>query len=250
MAEADILVAARDAGYRRGSAPSFEYVNFQARADACLALIGSKAAAVRDVLLAVAGVITPTTGSLVVRGAELPASHPAGDGAAGRLHALLARGRGARMPRGSVGLGVVSGAFEVEGAFTVEEAVRRERLLRRVRNAGDTLEYLSCFGLATYADRTVASLPPEGRARLSAALACAGGVRVACVDLADPFCAGMMRASAARVVGDLARIAREQSCALVVGTVEPTVAVAADEACALDLDAADALAACKGADAR
>ena len=241
MAEADILVAARDAGYRRGSAPSFEYVNFQARADACLALIGSKAAAVRDVLLAVAGVITPTTGSLVVRGAELSASHPAGDGAAGRLHALLARGRGARMPRGSVGLGVVSGAFEAE---------RRERLLRRVRNAGDTLEYLSCFGLATYADRTVASLPPEGRARLSAALACAGGVRVACVDLADPFCAGMMRASAARVVGDLARIAREQSCALVVGTVEPTVAVAADEACALDLDAADALAACKGADAR
>lgn len=103
-------------------------------------LLSTEHAPARDVLLAVAGLVRPTSGSLVVCGVEL-----AGGASAGRLVALRrVFNPRERLPRAQVGLGVFERVAEVSGAWTVEETVAREARLRahcggavRVRDAAD-----------------------------------------------------------------------------------------------------------------
>ena len=103
-------------------------------------LLSTEHASARDVLLAVAGLVRPTSGSLVVCGAELAGGAPA-SGLAALRRAFAPR---ERLPRAQVGLGVFERVAEVSGAWTVEEAVAREARLRahrggaaRVRGAAD-----------------------------------------------------------------------------------------------------------------
>lgn len=103
-------------------------------------LLSTEHASARDVLLAVAGLVKPTSGSLVVCGAELAGGAPA-SGLAALRRAFAPR---ERLPRAQVGLGVFERVAEVSGAWTVEEAVAREARLRahrggaaRVRDAAD-----------------------------------------------------------------------------------------------------------------
>lgn len=103
-------------------------------------LLSTEHAPARDVLLAVTGLVKPTSGSLVVCGVELAGGVPA-SGLAALLRAFAPR---ERLPRAQVGLGVFERVAEVSGAWTVEEAVAREARLRahrggaaRVRDAAD-----------------------------------------------------------------------------------------------------------------
>lgn len=103
-------------------------------------LLSTDHAPARDVLLAVAGLVRPTSGSLVVCGVELAGGAPA-SGLAALRRAFAPR---ERLPRAQVGLGVFERVAEVSGAWTVEEAVAREARLRahrggaaRVRDAAD-----------------------------------------------------------------------------------------------------------------
>lgn len=111
-------------------------------------LLSTEHAPARDVLLAVTGLVKPTSGSLVVCGVELAGGAPA-SGLAALRRALAPRGR---LPRAQVGLGVFERVAEVSGAWTVEEAVAREARLRahrggaaRVRDAVGT-NGSSCAG--------------------------------------------------------------------------------------------------------
>lgn len=104
-------------------------------------LLSTEHASARDVLLAVAGLVRPTSGSLVVCGTELAGGAPA-SGLAALRRAFAPR---ERLSRAQVGLGVFERVAEVSGAWTVEEAVAREARLRahrggaaRVRGAAGT----------------------------------------------------------------------------------------------------------------
>lgn len=104
-------------------------------------LLSTDHAPARDVLLAVTGLVKPTSGSLVVCGVELAGGAPA-SGLAALRRAFAPR---ERLPRARVGLGVFERVAEVSGAWTVEEAVAREARLRahrggaaRVRDAEGT----------------------------------------------------------------------------------------------------------------
>ena len=225
------VVAARDATYTARGYRSFEFATFEAHPGRVLALVSSERNAARDLVLALGGLVRPTSGSLVVDGVELAA-------AARRLAAP-------RLPRGLVGLGVCTGLLDVDGSSTVEEAVLREMRLRGVRSTAkgaDALEYLAEHHLATHADQGVSQLPPLYRARLSAALACAGGVRLSALDLGDPFTEGLTARDARRVVEELGDIARADGICVVVALHDVEAARAADDICALDIQSAEALA--------
>ena len=92
-------------------------------------LLSTEHAPARDVLLAVTGLVKPTSGSLVVCGVELAGGAPA-SGLAALRRAFAPR---ERLPRAQVGLGVFERVAEVSGAWTVEEAVAREARLRAHR---------------------------------------------------------------------------------------------------------------------
>lgn len=92
-------------------------------------LLSTEHAPARDVLLAVTGLVKPTSGSLVVCGVELAGGAPA-SGLAALRRAFAPR---ERLSRAQVGLGVFERVAEVSGAWTVEEAVAREARLRAHR---------------------------------------------------------------------------------------------------------------------
>ena len=246
----EAVAIARDASYVHGRYRSFEFASFEARGGRVLALVAAGAAPVRDALLAIGGLVRPTSGSLAVLGVELGAGAALpGDGSlAGRARSLLRSARRERLPRGAVGLGVVTGLFGVPSEITVGACVRRELSLRTVRREGAsasdaaTLDHLAAFGLATHVDRTVSGLDADARARLSAALAFAGAPRVACIDLSDPFCCGLSLDQARALISDLHGIAARRGTACIVGVTDPEAARAADERCALDMNSAEALA--------
>lgn len=98
-------------------------------------LLSTDHAPARDVLLAVAGLVIPTSGSLVVCGVELAGGAPA-SGLAALRRAFAPR---ERLPRARVGLGVFERVAEVSGAWTVEEAVAREARLRAHRGGAARL---------------------------------------------------------------------------------------------------------------
>lgn len=221
------VVVARDASYAATGYRSFEFASFEACAGEVVALVATDVSAARDLALACAGLVQPTSGSLVVDGIEL-ARRPR------RLHQ-------ASLSRGLAGVGVFSGLFDIDTALTVEQVVRRELELRRDRGT-DALEYLSHFGLATHAGRFVSDLEPAARVRLSCALACAGGVRVAAVDADDRFCDGASVADARDALGLLRRVCAERGICGLIATGEPALADACDDACPLDIGAAERLA--------
>lgn len=251
------VVVARDAGYTHDGYRSFEFTSLEAPAGEVTALLSADAAAGRDLLLAVAGLVRPLQGSLVVDGVELAGGFSAA-GDASALDRLRARARAARREKlsaGTVGLGVVSGVLDAPASLSVEEAVGRVFSPRRARGAvagadpagtgpagtdpagpaSDLLSFLGACGLATMSDASVADLPAPGRARLSAALALAGMPRAACVDLSDPFCAGLSVPAARSLMRDLARLAHALGCAVIVVTADRSVA--AEAAVFVNLDA-------------
>lgn len=134
-------IVAHDVSYRSGAYRSFEFSSFKVSPGEVCVLLSTDHAPARDVLLAVAGLVRPTSGSLVVCGVELAGGAPA-SGLAALRRAFAPR---ERLPRAQVGLGVFERVAEVSGAWTVEEAVAREARLRahrggaaRVRDAAGT----------------------------------------------------------------------------------------------------------------
>ena len=134
-------IVAHDVSYRSGAYRSFEFSSFEVSPGEVCVLLSTDHAPARDVLLAVAGLVNPTSGSLVVCGVELAGGAPA-SGLAALRRAFAPR---ERLPRAQVGLGVFERVAEVSGAWTVEEAVAREARLRahrggaaRVRDAAGT----------------------------------------------------------------------------------------------------------------
>ena len=128
MVEAPAIVA-HDVSYRSGAYRSFEFSSFEVSPGEVCMLLSTDHAPARDVLLAVTGLVKPTSGSLVVCGVELAGGAPA-SGLAALRRAFASR---ERLPRAQVGLGVFERVAEVSGAWTVEEAVAREARLRAHR---------------------------------------------------------------------------------------------------------------------
>ena len=233
------VVVARDATYGRPGYRSFRFASATVGAGACTAILSSEHAAARDFLLACAGLVRPTAGSLVVAGIELAAGAGAAEASlTERARAAWRQMRRARWPRGTVGVGAVSGLAVPASSLTVAEAVRHEC---GSVSSGELLGYLGRFRLATSTDQQVGSVSPMERAYLSAALACSGEPRLAVVDLADGFCDGMSGAQAARVVRDLSAWAHESGMAVLVAVADPAAARAADAVCALDIEAEEAM---------
>lgn len=215
-------VVARDASYVQRGYRSFEFATFEAAYGRCCALLSRDHACERDALLAIAGAVRPSAGSLVVAGEE-----------------RAARSRMGRRGHRYVGIGVMSGVLDQDCQQTVEEAVAHA--LRLARAKIDPLEHLARFEIATFAAQRIEQIPAAARARLSCALALAGSSDIAVVDLADPFAAGLSVVEGEAIVRLLSALAHEDDTAAIVGTCEPALARAADTAVGLDLESTEAL---------
>ena len=238
------MVRVSGASYVRGGYRSFEFVDVSVRAGQVAVLLSGERSFARDLLLAVAGAVRPTSGSIAVGGAEFTAS--TGKGAAAlRVGAAWSRFQRQLRAASAVGLGVFTGLTEVDESLTVEEVVARELTHRRSARAEapDALDYLASFGFATYADQRIERLHPDARARLSAALALAPAPCVAVVDLRDPFCAGLTAAEERAVVSDLRDVARATGAAILLCCSEASSSAEADAVFALDIAATEELSA-------
>lgn len=235
------LVCVTGASYVRGGYRSFEFADVSARAGQVAVLLSGERAFARDLLLAIAGAVRPTSGSLTVGDASFTAL-----AGAGVLHAAVAWSGFQHRLRatGTVGLGVFTGLTEVDAALTVEEAVAGELRYRRGAHTEvpDALDFLATLGLATYADQRIERLLPASRARLSAALALASAPRAAVVDLRDSFCAGLTADEEYAVVHELRDIARATGTAVMVSCAEVSSSTTADAVFALDIATSEALA--------
>ncbi len=231
-----LVVEARDLCVARGTVRTCEFATFDACAGEVVALAAAEVTSVRDALLAVAGLIAPVEGSLFVAGTEL-AARPA----RGPLHLRP------RLPRGTVGVGVVGGVCDAVPTETVEDALVREfsywgRPAVAAEEGGEgVVDYLGRFELAGDIGRLVGSLDPARCARLSAALAFVCRPAAAVVDLTDAFMRGLSADDAAAFVRLLARITGAESAAVLVGTTDAPLAQRADRAFALDIDTAELL---------
>lgn len=229
MAQEERIVAqARDISYVKRSYRSFEFVSFEARAGEVLALFGSSHSALRDVLLAVAGLVRPTSGSLEVLGQEISGS----SAGLAPFHALRPR-------RVRAGLGIFDRVAPVQDTLSVEGLVLREMRMRGCE--GDALPLLAAMGAATQAGELASRLEPAARARLSAALALVGDPRLAVIDLTDPFVNGLSADAACELMEDLRAYAEEHQLAVVVATSEVRCARAASKAVSLDISAEELL---------
>lgn len=278
--DATVLVHACDASYVHGSYRSFEFETFEAVAGEATVLLATERTTARDMGLALAGLVTPTSGQLSVVGVEL--AHSVSAGAQGGVSDNAERGIGvifqhilARIRSfgcsteafmsSIVGLGYVTDIAEIDNTYSVEEAVKREMRLRKravaskrlraattratdkstsntAESAGeDALDLLAEVGLATASDRAINLLTPAERTRFSAALAFTGEPQVVVIDLTDPFVAGLSRDAAVAFVSDLARIAKSRNIAVVILTLETACIQAADAAYPLDINAAEVI---------
>lgn len=215
-------IIAVDAGYAARNHRSFEFASLEVPAGAVCALLSEGAEPARDLALAIGGHLVPSSGSLIIDGVDIT--------------------EGGKLARGVCGIGIFSEFYPVDLTLTVDELVSREMRLRMgTHGALDVLEYLAGFGVATRAEQRADDVDAASRARLSAALACAGGVRVAALDLSDACLRGLSAADACEVMGTIADFAQMSGCAVAVATSDPVVAVAADMACPLDIPSAEAL---------
>lgn len=236
-AQGDAAVVARDASYAPQGYRSFEFASFSACRGEVLAAVSRGQVSGRDLLLAVAGLVRPTAGSLAVAGVELAAP----------VSRRLRLRPSERPQRGTVGIGVVTGLLDVDERQTVEEAVRREAGLRGgVADEDAVLDLLAELGLATHVDQRLCQLEPAARLRLTLALACAGGVQVAVCDLDDPFVGGASADEARSAIGAVREFALCHGTCVIVATHEPVLALDV-RAVALDIEAAEALDALKAA---
>lgn len=217
------VVKAHDISYRKRSYRSFEFASFEVRAGEVLALLAASHAPARDVLLAVAGLVRPTSGTIEVA---------CGEAASTRRPRGASRGTSAR-----VGLGVFERVAPVSESLSTEELVQSE--LRVRGGSGDALELLAAMGAATQAGEQVARLEPGARARLSAALALAGDPAAAVIDLTDPFVNGVSTDTMVALMNDVKRYALERGIAVIVATSESRCAQVATRAVPLDISAAD-----------
>lgn len=230
------VVEAHDLCVVRGGVRTCEFATFDARPGEVVALAAAEVALVRDALLAVAGLIAPAEGSLAVAGTEL-AARPA----RGPLHLRP------RLPRGTVGVGVIGGVCDAVPTETVEDALVREfsywgRPTVAAEEGGEgVVDYLGRFELAGDIGRSVGSLDPARCARLIAALAFACRPVAAVIDLTDAFVRGLSQDDAAAFVRLLERIAGDEGAAVLVGTTDAALAQRADRAFALDIDTAELL---------
>ena len=230
------VVVARDLCVVRGGVRTCEFATFDACAGEVVALAAAEVPPVRDALLAVAGLIAPTEGSLSVAGAELGARPARGPM---RLRP--------RLPRGTVGVGVIGGVCDAVLAETVEDALTREfsywgrPTVATAEDGEGVVDYLGRFELAGDIGRTVGSLDPARCARLSAALAFVCRPAAAVVDLTDAFVRGLSAEDAATFVHLLKRIAGAEGAAVLVGTTDVALARSAGRAFALDIDTAELL---------
>ncbi len=218
-------------------------MTFSACAGTVHALFASEHAPARDALLAIAGVVRPTSGSLVV--CDVERARPKRS-ARWRLEGRRASAQPhAGTSSASVGLGIFTDAAPVAPNMTVEESVAHEAALRGARGL-DVLAHLAELGLATMAAQRVDRLDACGCARLSAALALAGEPKAAVIDLTDEAVAGLPVASACALLDDVRACARRMRCAVVVATSERACAQEADAVTPLDIAAAEQLASAGG----
>lgn len=244
---AGLRVVARDASYSVRGYASFEYVSFCAFPAQVTLLVATSPAAARDMILAIAGAVRPTAGSLRVGEDELALT----------VGSPFWCRRCARLAPGTVGLGYMSDLAEVEWGKTVEEAVSGERALWAPagtrRDAmplsaekpslpdDDVLEYLARHRLATQANQTVARLDPVSRVRLSAALAFAACPAVVALDLTDRFFLGVSASQVCGFLGELKEQARVSGSTVCVAVADASLASAAHAAFGLDAVAREEL---------
>lgn len=233
------VISAHDASYVYRDYRSFEFMTFSAEAGTVHALLCSEHVPARDALLAIAGIVQPTSGSLVVCDTEL--AFPAQPSRRRLGGHRPSRGR-ARLPHAAVGLGIFTGVAPVARHMTVEESVTHEAALRG-SGGRDVLTYLAELNLATMAEQWIDDLDALGVARLSAALALAGEPKAAVIDLTDEALTALPAAAAAELVCDVGVCARRMGCAAVVATSEVSCARAADAVTPLDIASAEQLAA-------
>ena len=212
------VVRAADLGYANGAYRSFEHVDLTVEAGSVHALAGSGHAA-RDLLLACAGLVRPSSGVLEVAGVDVR--------------------RAPRAVRRVARCGFVPGVSEPDPRSTVSEACAYEFALLGVRASDlDVLEHLGAWRLATYADERVGLLSEPVLVRLGAALAAAGAPRLAVVPEADTF--GSLED--ARLLASCMRAAAAVSgTAFLYAAAEPRAALMADAVTPLTIDDAEAL---------
>ncbi len=203
-------------GYR-----SFEFVSFTVYTGEVAAACALDRAPVRDALLAAAGLVRLTRGS-VVWGSDASQSS--------RRAPFILR-------HAPVGMGVLSGVADLDEHLTVEEVLRHEESACGLRGMDEeaTLRHLAAFGIATHADRPIEYLEPAARARLSAALAAVGTPTVSVVDLTDAFCCGLTALDAKALIEDLHAFAQAHKTCFLLGTCDADVYRAADVCVALDM---------------
>lgn len=215
------LLTLNDASYVVSGYRSFEFVSFTVHAGEVAAAYALDRAPVRDVLLAAAGLVRLTRGS-VIWGSD--ASRPL------RWTPFFLR-------HAPVGMGVLSGVANLDEHLTVEEALHHEESACGLRGMDEeaTLLHLAAFGIATHADRPIENLEPAARARLSAALAAVGAPSVSVVDLTDAFCCGLTALDAKALITDLQAFAQAHETCFLLGTCDADVYHAADVCVALDM---------------
>ncbi len=220
------LLTLNDASYVVSGYRSFEFVSFTVHAGEIAAAYALDRAPVRDVLLAAAGLVRLTRGS-VVWGSD--------DARSSRRTSFF-------LHHAPVGMGVLSGVADFDEHLTVEEVLRHEESAYGLRGMDEeaTLRHLAAFGIATHADRPIENLEPAARARLSAALAAVGAPAVSVVDLTDVFCCGLTALDAKALIVDLRSFAQAHKTCFFLGTCDADVYRAADVCVALDM-ALDAL---------
>ena len=212
------VVRACDLGYANGAYRSFEHVDLTVDAGTVHALAGSGGAA-RDLLLACAGLVRPSSGALEVAGVDVR--------------------RAPRSVRRVARCGYVPGVSEPDGGSTVSEACAYEFALLGVRASDlDVLKHLGAWRLATFADERVELLPEPALVRLGASLAAAGGPRLAVVPEADTF--GSLE-DVRLLVSCMRAASAVSGTAFLYAAAEPRAALMADAVTPLTIDDAEAL---------
>ncbi len=215
------LLTLNDASYVVSGYRSFEFVSFTVHVGEIAAAYALDRAPVRDVLLAAAGLVRLTRGSVTW----------------GSDDARSLRRTSFSLYHAPVGMGVLSGVADLDEHLTVEEVLRHEESACGLRRMGEeaTLRHLAAFGIATHADRPIEYLEPAARARLSATLAAVGTPTVSVVDLTDAFCCGLTALDAKALIADLCSFARAHKTCFLLGTCDADVYRAADVCVALDM---------------
>ncbi|MBO9652365.1 MAG: ABC transporter ATP-binding protein [Variovorax sp.] len=176
MADASILLEARDVTVRFGGLTAVDAVNMQLRAGELVGIIGPNGAGKTTFFNAVSGVVAPTSGHLFAEGIELTGRGP-------HLHAAHGIARTFQTPR------VMSDMTLTDNVrFGMEFAGRRREPIAGLRSEHDILDML---GLASLADRPASEVTPSQQRLLEIGMALGTRPRVL---LLDEVAAGLTEA--------------------------------------------------------